>query len=316
MLLVFDCCHAGQLAGTKTRAFSNKIFEFLGATQANDTTKAPGAESFTSALIWALDAFSKDADGFTTSKLLAKIMDAPDFPMDDGQRPCLTERGYHSLRRLRIAAVPDTKSELDATPTRDTEEQTEIECFMNLSLMFTKCPTLDDVSHLCHGLREILQSDSKKRSAQQVIWRGLFSKDAIRPEFSGVAEKVLYKLRRHKSMSKSSIATPTSSNVPDVVLESSEEAAPGSPRRMEKVIRGQNSMQTVVSVTHMPETESGLTQLRGGYVMSSGLWTDQRGYMVSLLTVFLLGCLAARPSLLLSALMGFWVTVSGLARFI
>lgn len=41
MLLVFDCCHAGQLAGSKTRELSNKIFEFLGATQANDTTKAP-----------------------------------------------------------------------------------------------------------------------------------------------------------------------------------------------------------------------------------------------------------------------------------
>jgi hypothetical protein len=295
MLLVFDCCHAGQLAGTTTREFSNKIFEFLGATQANSTTKAPGAESFTSALIWALKAFSNDVGGFTTSQLFTKILEAPDFPLDDGQRPCLTERGYHSLRRLRIAAVPDTESELDATPTRDTEEPTEIECFFNLSFMFTQCPTPDDISHLCHGLRETLQPDSKNSPAQQVIWRGLFSEDAIRPQLSGVAEKVLYKLRQ-KSMSRSSKATATSSKMPDVTPETSEEAISESPTRMEKVIGGQNSVQTVVSVTQMPETELALTQLRGGYVMNSGSWTDQRGFMLSLLTVFLLGYFAAHPA--------------------
>jgi hypothetical protein len=284
MLLVFDCCHAGQLAGTKTREFSNKIFEFLGATQANATTRAPGVESFTSALIWALEAFSNDAEGFTTSQLLTKILEAPDFPLDDGQRPCLTERGHHSLRRLRIAAIPDTERELDATPTRGTEEPIEIEYFLNLSLLFTKCPTLDDITHLCSCLREVLQPDSKNFPAQQMIWRGLFSKDAIRSEFSGVAEKVLYKLRQ-KSLSKSLNATSTSSNLPEAALESS--------RRMGKVIWGQNSVQRVVSVDQIPQLDSAFSQLRRGYGLNSGIWADPRSCVFSLFVVFSLGYVAA-----------------------
>jgi len=304
MLLIFDCCHAGHLAGTKTREFSNKIFEFLGATQANDTTKAPGAESFTSALIWALKAFSKDVDGFTTSQLFTKILEAPDFPLHDGQRPCLTERGHHSLRRLRIAAVPDTESELDATPTSGTEEPTEIEYFLNLSLLFTKFPTLEDVSHLCSCLREVLQPDSKNFPAQQIIWRGLFSKDTIRHEFSGVAEKVLYKLRRQKSLSKSSNATSTSSRLAEAALESSEQAVSESSRRMEKVVRGQTSVKTVVSVTQFPQIDSVVSQIRGGYGLNCGFWTDPRSCMLSLVAVFVLGYLAARPSLVLRAFIG------------
>lgn len=289
MLLVFDCCHAGQLAGTRTREFSNRIFEFLGATQANDTTQAPGPESFTSALIWALKAFSKDVDGFTTSQLLAKILEAPNFPLDDGQRPCLTERGHHCLRRLRIAAVPGTESELDATPTKETEEPVEIKCFLNLSFMFTRCPTFDDISNLCHCLREVLQADSRNFPAQQVIWRGLFSKDTKRPEFSGVAEKVLYKLRQ-KSMSRSSNETSTSPKLAEVAFEGSEPAVSDSAGRI-KLIHGHQ----------IPQAESALSQLRGGYGLNGGFWTGPRSCILSLLTVFLLGCLAARLSLLLSA---------------
>lgn len=299
MLLVFDCCHAGQLAGTTTRDFSNRIFEFLGATHAHDTTKAPGPESFTSALIWALQALSKEVDGFTTSQLFTKILAAPNFPLDDGQRPCLTERGYHSLRRLRIAAVPHTESELDATLTRETEEPMEIECFLNLSLPFTKCPTLNDISHLCHCLREVLQPECKNFPAQQVIWRGLFSKDAIRSDFSGVAEKVLYRLRCQKSMSRSSNETSTSPKLAEGALEGSEQEVSDSSRRMAKVIHGQNPVKKVVSVTQIPQADSALSQLRGGY--GSDGKTDTRSRMLSLLTVFLLGCLAARPSLLLNA---------------
>lgn len=311
MLLVFDCCHAGQLAGTNTREFSNHIFEFFGATQANGITRAPGADSFTSALIWALRALSKDADGFTTSQLYAKILKAPDFPLDSGQRPCLTERGYHSLRRLRIAAVPDTKTELDATPIRATEEPVEIEYFLNLSFLFTKCPTPDDVSHLCNCLREVIQLDSKKFPAQQIIWQGLFAKDAIRPDFSGVVEKFLYKLHRQKNSSRSSKATSTSSKLAEAGLESSEQATSECSRRMEKMYQGQDYAQSIVSVTQIPQIESGLSPLRGSYGLSCGSWIDSRSYTLSLLAVFFLGCLAARPNLVLSAFMAPGDTISG-----
>lgn len=115
-LLIFNSYYTNQFITTSISGFSNRIFEFLGVTQVNDTTQAPRAGSFTSALIWALKELSNDQAGFTISQLDAKILEAPDFPIDDRQRPCLTERAYHSLKRLRIAAVPDKNSELDATP--------------------------------------------------------------------------------------------------------------------------------------------------------------------------------------------------------
>lgn len=116
LLLIFNSYYTNQFIETSISGFSNRIFEFLGVTQVNDITQAPRAGSFTSALIWALKELSNDQAGFTTSQLDAKILEAPDFPIDDRQRPCLIERGYHSLKRLRIAAVPDKNSELDATP--------------------------------------------------------------------------------------------------------------------------------------------------------------------------------------------------------
>lgn len=195
----------------------------------------------------------------------------------------MVERGHHSLRRLRIAAVPNTESELDATPTRGTEEPMDIEFFLNLSLLFTKCPS------------------SKEFPAKQIIWRGLFSKEESRHEFSGVAEKVLYKLRCQKSSSKSLNATSTSSKLAEAALENSEQVLCESSGRMEKVIRGQNSVETVVSVAQIPRIDSAVSPIRGGYGLKNGFWTDPRGCMLSLLTVFVIGYLAARPSIVLSA---------------
>lgn len=127
--------------------------------------------------------------------------------------------------------------------------------------MFTKCPTVNDISNLCRCLREVLEPDSKNSPVQQVIWRGLLSKDAIRPQFSGVAEKVLYRLRCRKSTSKSLNETSMSPRLAEAALEGSVQAVSDSARRMAKVIHGQNSVQTVVSVTQIPQTGSDLPQL-------------------------------------------------------
>ena len=55
------------------------------------TTKVPGPDSFTSALIYALEALVKEKGRFTTVELLGKITkDAPKFPKD--QKPVLSDR--------------------------------------------------------------------------------------------------------------------------------------------------------------------------------------------------------------------------------
>ena len=70
-----------------------RSFEFLAATEEMGTTKVPGNDSFTSALIWALKSLVKEKENgrFTTVELRNKIKaDAPDFPED--QNPVLVPR--------------------------------------------------------------------------------------------------------------------------------------------------------------------------------------------------------------------------------
>ena len=57
VLQIFDCCYAGSLG---TRGSSQQKFEYLAATEADDTTMRPGETSFTNALIFALNELAQD----------------------------------------------------------------------------------------------------------------------------------------------------------------------------------------------------------------------------------------------------------------
>ena len=70
-----------------------RLFEYLAATKEMASTKVPGYDSLTSALIHALEALveEKPEGRFTTVELLRKIKhDAPHFPKD--QEPVLSDR--------------------------------------------------------------------------------------------------------------------------------------------------------------------------------------------------------------------------------
>ena len=70
-------------------------FETLAATKAMETTPAPGRDSFTSALVWALEALAESQDCFTTSELLKVTVDkAPHLP--ENQTPVLSDRIYYN----------------------------------------------------------------------------------------------------------------------------------------------------------------------------------------------------------------------------
>ena len=82
-----------------------RLFEFLAAAKANKTTRIPGIESFTSALIYALETLVRQKEGrFTTDELLRTIKDAPNFPKD--QEPQLVERRNPHTRAGRIMLHP------------------------------------------------------------------------------------------------------------------------------------------------------------------------------------------------------------------
>lgn len=92
----------------------SRSFEYLAATDAMGSTPIPGPESFTSALIYALEALIKEKEGgrFTTVEVLNKITHhAPYFPKD--QFPVLTNREDGSSRGVRIMLSPLHKNGSD-----------------------------------------------------------------------------------------------------------------------------------------------------------------------------------------------------------
>ena len=84
---------ANPTSGLSFSLMRYRNFETLAATKAMGTTPAPGRDSFTSALIWALRALAESQDCFTTLELLKVIMDeAPHLRKD--QTPVLLDRVY------------------------------------------------------------------------------------------------------------------------------------------------------------------------------------------------------------------------------
>jgi hypothetical protein len=202
VLLIFDCCFAGKLCGTldKRSSFDTRIFEFLGATVSNGLARLPGKESFTRALIWALQELAGEEDGFTTSRLYNKILSSDDFPSHE-QTPVLSERRGHCLKRLVLAPLrraPDVQqAEQPSAPVFGTERpafaakeptlladaadnspgQQEKDPY-HFSLMLQLCfPTLlnkDELEEMCSGLKQLTRTGELK--AKQIIWRGMHRK--------------------------------------------------------------------------------------------------------------------------------------------
>ena len=91
----------------------SRSFEFLGACSSGNTTRAPGPESFTKALIWALQYLAQHRNRFLVSELSCKIREAPHFP--DDQIPVQIERGPGSIERIMLAPLAKVSGEMEKT---------------------------------------------------------------------------------------------------------------------------------------------------------------------------------------------------------
>jgi hypothetical protein len=187
VLLIFDCCFAGKLSGTfDRRAYNTKNFEFLGATASNGLARLPGKESFSRALIWALNQLADEKDGFTTSQLYSKIIAAPDFP-DHEQTPTLSERRGHSLKRLVIAPLdPNDDLPSNVSPVETQDQEDSFQYSLTLQLLFPKLLSNIEMETMCKGLKELIRTEELK--ARQIIWRGLHRKGASNFELPPLAQ--------------------------------------------------------------------------------------------------------------------------------
>lgn len=173
VLVIFDCCHAGELERNVRGNFTRRAFEFLAATSANSTTKKPGKHSFTSALIWSLSHLLEKHVPFSTQELLRTILnDAPDFPTD--QSPRLSERPPACLRKIMLAPLTtDSGSKPTGNSEADEEEEFTEETRQELTirLVFNSGITPSMVKEVASHLgRLIRDSDIKAKAA---LWEGI-----------------------------------------------------------------------------------------------------------------------------------------------
>ena len=191
VLLIFDCCSAGNLCGTYRRTpLAARSFEFLGATAADAFTRVPGKHSFTSALIWALE--KRAGDIFTTSELYSTILEAPDFPVL-AQTPVLTERGEHSFTRLMLGPLLSTEQdERPRTPSNhEAANLKEFGFTLNLQFTYDAIPSIEDVGRMSTIFKDFMRS--KEISAKHINWGGIHRKNInVHPTVAWAAAKFKY----------------------------------------------------------------------------------------------------------------------------
>lgn len=182
IFLIFDCCHAGRLLNMRHKpAWGERIFEFLGATGPNGTTPLPGKESFTSALIWALEELANEGACFMSSELLEKILKAPDFHRD-GQVPCMNERGPHCVRKLILEPMASGTEKPRSNSEGRRDEASELFKYcLNLQFLLPDAPDNKEIKRMCDSLRELIVFH--RFYARQILWQGLYPKEDARSEF-------------------------------------------------------------------------------------------------------------------------------------
>ena len=166
IFLIFDCCYAGDVG--RAIGFGSRSFEFLAATSAGNTTKSPGPSSFTSGLLWALEALALEGRRFTTSELTNKIKDAPGFPKR--QVPMLCERNAAQVERIILAPM----SEDGTTPEEPKDKNTSVTAtreLLHLKFVLERYPEKEEVAQLAKRVNRMLQSQD--HLVRRVVWAGI-----------------------------------------------------------------------------------------------------------------------------------------------
>ena len=174
VLEIFDCCYAGNLGNVRSPPM--RAFEYLAATAPGATTKSPGPESFTTALIWALKALVAEDKPFTTQQLVNKIKNggAPRFPTN--QKPVLSRRGEkNSTSYIMLEPIRKDVDRLALIRARSSSGSHDIGAavLLNLKFIFETRPSELQVELLGKALNEAIQENELRVS--RIIWGGLYS---------------------------------------------------------------------------------------------------------------------------------------------
>ena len=173
VLLIFDCCHAGRLC--YTRSGPDSYFEFLGACAHHETTRGPGDESFTSALIWALKQLAKKEEAFNTSELRRMITKYPRWPPE--QIPVLADR-VRSGDHIFISRKGLEPGSAKQAPSKSEREQQFLQKeFIDLRFHFDGKVSSDHFVHTADALK--LLKDANKATWERVAFQGKFTQHSV-----------------------------------------------------------------------------------------------------------------------------------------
>ena len=202
------------------------------------TTPIPGQNSFTSALIFALETLVEEQGRFTTVELLRKIKnDAPSFPKD--QNPVLSSRKKNGSSSGRIMLHPLEKAQRiqENGSALSSGEDTELDIFkrqtMTLHFDFCDKPSHAKVKALGQHLNHVFETDNL--GVNRVRWGGM--KQSAAGRAFGILQRSLHR-RRSASMEQSQAASdaggsPSGSNGDDSALLTPSPSNGDSPRTLE-----------------------------------------------------------------------------------
>ena len=165
LLLIFDCCHSGALTQSTPRGvLSERIIECMASCMPNAMARGPGADSFTSALISALQYLpQRRPGGFSVAELMQHIEESEYFKDDNSQIPKLGWRGERpASQRLRLKPLDRTSANtatVEAVPSEtDGVLLTQSQHVLHLNLELSEIPSNDTVQELAQEMAELMRS--------------------------------------------------------------------------------------------------------------------------------------------------------------
>ena len=144
------------------------------------STKVPGKDSFTRALIYALEALVEErADGrFTTVELLNKIKDAPHFPKD--QNPMLINREKkHSSGRIMLHPLKGNSSDVELSRKETAKLDSLKGHALTLHFDFSEKPSPTYLEMLGRELNDFFE---RNLGINQVRWGGMRQAMGVRSQ--------------------------------------------------------------------------------------------------------------------------------------
>lgn len=182
-----------------------RLFEYLAATREMAGTPVPGKDSFTSALIYALESLyaEQPKSRFTTVELRNKIkFDAPHFP--DNQTPVLSNRKADTSAG-RIMLHPLRRGDARAqSPPKDAPDESKAKRHtLTLHFDFGEKPSRDNIGRLGNGLNEVFAYNTL--GVDRIRWGGLHS---VVGRYFKFFKDSLERRRRYGSISSSNGAAP------------------------------------------------------------------------------------------------------------